>query len=558
AQALAQVRPIQIPAPVQKPIGQHGVIFGRVTKSGSPVAGAEVLMKPLGQQAEQRFDERSTRTGKDGAFRFENLPELLWYVQVSAPGALAQANLSSMTTPRMQGVELSLSPAATLHGVLVRNGRPVPNAYLELGGSRRVPRQTTTGPDGVWVFDSVPDQEDYVLRALTREGEVAEANVKVTAPKRFRVDLSLVPAGRGRAVVLELRTETGKVLRDAMPMIDGDRRAPDAQGRIGVLLPRGSTSVRLHGASSTGRVHETADVSGGPAVVRLAIPAGTIAVTGGSPLGFLVGKEPDGTQHSLELRDAEPSFRDLRAGKHFLAYRPPRTGSESLRYLTVDLPADGHVVVPVSSFKKGASWRGRVTDQSTGRPRTGVSLSTTCQALTAVEIETAPTSHDCKARSDAEGHFTFPNLQPGTHVVRMTSPYFVEHEVQIEVPEAGLEQDVVVWWRREDWVIPPGTVNWGVDLRWPGLTVIPESTGMRVDTVESGGAGDRAAVERGDLVVRVNGVSMAGADPAAFLQALGKRVEAELEIVRGGRTLEIKISARPDVAVTSNRYWRAK
>ncbi|MCL4224872.1 MAG: carboxypeptidase regulatory-like domain-containing protein [Myxococcales bacterium] len=119
-------------APVELGLEQGAIVVGKVVdrQTGGGVAAA-VVITPLPDAEDEAVDEapRHARTGADGVFRIEGVPDGRWSADAWAPGWLT---VSTVDFAAGRGrPEIELVPAGIIEGrVVAADGRPVAGATL--------------------------------------------------------------------------------------------------------------------------------------------------------------------------------------------------------------------------------------------------------------------------------------------------------------------------------------------------------------------------------------------------------------------------------------------
>jgi hypothetical protein len=222
-----QLHPLPVPAPPSEPaFTRDGVVEGRVTAAGRPVAGAEIRLAPI---AEERSRARAlaaivTRTGADGRYRLTGVPRIDWGITVSAPGLLRGGGLADLRKRAKATGESKLENAVTIRGlVLGPDGRPVANTHVFHGKTESAPEvEVTSARDGTFTIDHLWRDADtyyghggYELQAWRSDGAVATVRTLLKAVGPIHVTLRLAAPEDPHVVRLKIVDENGAAVPDA-------------------------------------------------------------------------------------------------------------------------------------------------------------------------------------------------------------------------------------------------------------------------------------------------------------------------------------------------------
>lgn len=211
----------------------EGVVLNEQTRE--PIAQAKLMIAGGGAQ-----------TNGSGRFALKGVSVGEAWIEVSAKGFMSRVEWVTVEAARrLSGMEIVLTPAATVKGVVTRTGQPVAGARVWAEGDRRIVnvqanagRPTSTDASGA-----------FELEVATGKWQLAAA-----APNEGRVEgplLTLAAGGKVEGVQIELGQQLaaiGVVTLDAAPAPNAELTIFEA--RTGKLA---STAV----ADSTGRFQVT-------------------------------------------------------------------------------------------------------------------------------------------------------------------------------------------------------------------------------------------------------------------------------------------------------------
>lgn len=277
-----------IPLLVAFQVVASGSVSGRVVTGGdAPIAGATVQIEAL---------DRSVRTAEDGRYRFPDLPEGRWLLEVDAGGFLGRGvvvRVSDGGTVSLD-IELERRPEAalqggTLSGVVLEQGRLEP---LHFARVEVVPlgREVLTDEDGLFTVGGVPPGP-WTLR--------------VSAPGYVPLERAIPPEQSGARIELRLTPRplplAELVVRGRAAGAQVQARAPEARIVDSVLVSLAPTVVErdvLRAVQTLPSVTPMSDFSAAPSV-RGGTPGQTRVVLDGTPLhnpfhvgGFVSAFEP--------------------------------------------------------------------------------------------------------------------------------------------------------------------------------------------------------------------------------------------------------------------------
>jgi protocatechuate 3,4-dioxygenase beta subunit len=143
-----------------------------VDSNGSPVSGALIFHGQVPQEYE-RDRAKKTITGGDGLFVIDGLPQgentISAYHANFAPGSTI-ANVG----PSANSIELVLGLGATVEGTVLMNGKPVPNAYINVmipQGSSHFQTHAQVDPDGAYQLKGLPEGDAMIHAGFQLEDD---------------------------------------------------------------------------------------------------------------------------------------------------------------------------------------------------------------------------------------------------------------------------------------------------------------------------------------------------------------------------------------------------
>jgi hypothetical protein len=215
----------------QPAIERTGVIRGRVTAGGRPVAGAVIELTPHHQEwpAARALGALRIRTGADGRFLHTAVPRVQWDVTVTAPRMQRHGQMFVLRERAEETLDARLEPAATVVGIVRRpDGRPAAGAVVTVAERGAT---VTAGRDGRFTIDHVRPDSRLQLYARSADGAVATARLAVPAARPTPVELRLLAADGPDVVRILVVDRFGAAVAGAQMTRDHDRGVSDAHGR---------------------------------------------------------------------------------------------------------------------------------------------------------------------------------------------------------------------------------------------------------------------------------------------------------------------------------------
>ena len=291
-----RLHPLPVPPPPLEPaFTRDGVVEGRVTAAGRPIAGAEIRLAPYEQEwpRARALAAITTRTAADGRYRLTGVPRIDGWVLVNAPGLLRGGGRAELRKQAKATVDAELDKAVTIRGlVLGPDGRPAANArvfHRKTESTEEV--ALTCARDGTFTIDHLARDADsyyghggYELQAWRPDGAVATTRTLLKAVGPIQVTLRLAAPEDPRVLRLEIVDETGAPVPNAGVELDrAARHRSDARGMF-------STDVEP-GAVRGGQVDVRITVEGDVLERQIPWPAHgvvTVAIRRTAPPGTLL------------------------------------------------------------------------------------------------------------------------------------------------------------------------------------------------------------------------------------------------------------------------------
>jgi hypothetical protein len=249
----AKLQPLPVPEPLPPPpIERDGALRGRVLADGKPCGGAEVRLSPHHDNWPDaaKLPDMVVRTGKDGRYRFDRVPRILWQESIRAPGRVISGGIADLRRPpegwghRDEESTFELHPAATIRGVLLDpRGRPAQGVSVRFGG---FPDDVvTTGRDGRFVIDHLRPPTAVRIDARRADGAVLREQVAIERPGPIRWTAHLLAPDAPRVVRLRVVSHAGAPVAGAQVIRQGELMQTDASGRLSFVAEEHEPDVYL-------------------------------------------------------------------------------------------------------------------------------------------------------------------------------------------------------------------------------------------------------------------------------------------------------------------------
>jgi hypothetical protein len=549
------------------PASFEGRVVSRATGLGVP--GAELTFSRAGAAA-------STRSGADGAFRFEPPAEGRWLLAaVTARGFLPFApewghspvELEARAGRHLRGVEIHLVPATEILGRVVDGeGRPVPEAQVRLLGLAgeatlvSLPDRFTSDRAGEFRFSAPQGAVVEARKAGFAPGR-AELDLLATVARRVTVRLGPARGGEsqpgriaGRVVAKESAAPIPGALVVAEPARFGRPGVPVAQATSGA-----DGAFELPGLDE-GRYHLTARADGRAPATLVRIETGTKdAVLELGPGGRLRGCVRDGSSGApvapftvLVFERRTSLFRPLLLSRSFIdpsgcyALDDLRPGPVAVVVSapgyapSAEAPADvretGEAFVDVT-VARGARLRGVVLDDATRAPLAGARISV--EGSLAEAASTFPVL--AEAVSDEAGRFVLEGLPRRFSLSAAAAGHHARVVGGTEAPPGSEIGPIEIALH----AVGPGEEP-RTELAGIGAVLAPRDDTLVVTGLAPRGGAAEAGIVRGDAIVRVNGtpVTELGFGGAVDTIRGPEGTFVLLGIRRGDSTFDVRVPRR--------------
>ncbi len=530
-------------------VNEGASLHGRVLRKGKPVADALV----------QSFSGPSTRSDSTGRYELKGLPpgDIQLYAQsfgdepAFAPAAKVQIAPHAATEH-----DFDLTGAATVSGVVVdESGNPVPNVYVRLIEPKGDLGESMTDAKGAFKCTSMLGGADYRAAVFPSPGARTAFPPAGASYASFHLaDGNAEITGAKIAIKHERKTITGRVVDDANQpvadvhveaigrgfgtnpsMLPSVRAAGDGTFSIGDLAPG---SYLLHAHAADGSEVEMPDVVAGTTGVTLRL------IRPGSIEGQLVGFDAPPRVHARQMTASlQIGNEAIVEGDHFTitgltpgTYVVEALGAGRNAGQSVTVKPGAVTRVKLESQGQGRV-RGTVTDFATGAPVPGMNCFA-AQSMGGQAGDIVPGQNQPSAANatDASGAFDIPAPIGKARVMCFpggngTSVAGGDTDVAADRPGSIALETVKA--------LPPPS---DVGFRIKGLT-LP----LVIASVDADGPAKAAGLVAGDLVVSIDGASVAGLLPGgAMMLAWNHRPGSTLVlgVTRNGAPLSIKIPVK--------------
>lgn len=534
-----------------------GSIAGRVTRSGTPFAGAEVSAGP----------NLSTFTDEDGHYILRGLPAGKYHLTASSQvaGAFGKPPAIALGSGEQRdGVDIEMQWAGSISGTIVEsNGAPAAGVYVRFEAQHLSDGgDDTTAPDGSFRVATLMGGDDY--RPFVRPSQ--RSNQKFAAADG---DFPAVHVADGASSVTDVHLVIKRAhLAIAGAVVDGDGQpVPDVHVAAtrsdgeepGVANPWGDTPAAISAADGSFRIDDLdtgtylldAHGNDGSEATAQNIAAGATGVViklqaAGGIDGVLVGfaTRPSVRAWRQGVAGAIPeyatgsdnafSIRGLPAGQYVVSTLG--TGGDAQ---TVDVQS-GQIASTTLRNRGVATVKGHVFDWRTGAPVAAMRCEIGMRAN-----GSAP-SWDASnvAISDADGHFTLEGVAAGSIAVGCKVPniFITDGAAAVVVGEGQLgHAEIPVLERNQE--SSPGHLGAALDMG--GFLT------AQVIFVEPRGPADRAGLRVGDTIVSVDGKSVTSLSPYAVQSLItdrGPGQAARLGLLRGDAATNVSVMLGPPLA----------
>lgn len=249
----ARARPLPVPAPPPlPPFTPTGTYEGRVLLGGAPVVGAEIVLRPIGQEYPDAaaLPPIKARSGAGGRVRLTGLPTINWQLWVTRRGALREGRQLLLRTQPSMRFDIEMSPAATVVGrVLGPDRRPARGVRLYRPDDHRgAALDLAAGADGTFTIDHLRPASTLHVTATRRDGAVRHTAIELPRAGVTRVTIVLAAADDPQVVRGTVVDAAGAPLADVLVVINETYTVKtDARGRFAGDVPGSRGAVRVFG-----------------------------------------------------------------------------------------------------------------------------------------------------------------------------------------------------------------------------------------------------------------------------------------------------------------------
>ncbi len=517
-------------------------LHGRVlTKSGSPVEGAKIMLQPFG----------GATSRKDGRYQIKGLKQGSYLVSAQSEHGVSPMGGWKIDVQTTVEKDLVLEQTGTINGAVVTaDGKPVEGVSVTSQSDSDVMPilfgflPVKSAEDGTFVIDGL---RPGTVRVVAHRGWTSELRAPGTNDDATQGERVAVTAGRTANVRLVVESQSAEIKgtcvdTEGKPITDAyvsAARESDAAGsqRSSVAETRWSWddkptltstdgSFKL-GELSAGTYTVRAERKGGGEAVAEHVASGTSTSLVFKPTGEIdgvvhgAGTAPDELKISLHdnktglMRDEEFfrtggvfTIHDLPAG-HFTITASAGGGKKQI---TLDL-ADGE-------HKKGVDIQldalvtltGRVVEFGTTTPVSGIFMTASMGASGEMLADPGTFSRD--NTSDATGRFTIHNAPSGTiqlfGFAKDSSSNFDSVSAVRKVDGSGTIDlgDISVMKRR----LKPGDTEGDLGVHWveqPVGTPVDQER-FEISWIDPNGAAAKTDLKIGDVVITVDGIDVQG------------------------------------------------
>jgi RNA polymerase sigma factor (sigma-70 family) len=193
-------------------------VTGRVVMSSAPVTGAHVVAARPGAGPYQQLGTSATSQA-DGTFTLDGVP--FGTVAISAaPFSVSTPKTLDVKRAQIDGVVVDVRKLATLHGRVLRKGKPVSGAEVQFMPAAPPPMLVKSDADGAYILEGLP-AGDGRLYAWSVRGEAYSSIrlVHLGEGEDHTEDIELDLAGEVKGTVVD---EASKPVPDVYVRMDGN------------------------------------------------------------------------------------------------------------------------------------------------------------------------------------------------------------------------------------------------------------------------------------------------------------------------------------------------
>lgn len=443
-----------------------GSVSGRVTTSGSPLAGARVTAVPsiargsgvaLIRDVPEGPSGRVALTDDGGGYRIDGLPPGACFIRFAAPGCadVVRPGVRVRQGEVTEGVDFDVDLDRAVAGRVVDpDGAPIPNVSVRLyeigtpspGESTYAPDDLRTDAEGRFAFRGLVGGPYYVL--LRAPGFLSPKADSLTPGPEERV-LTMQPSGTIEVSVIDAATRTA-VANASVGVDDAEATVTAGGGGVFHLANLPSGPVRVTAAAPGYASVLVGDLEAPPATgrrVEVALErgaeiAGEVRDAAGAPIEGALVSAPFPPVASART-DAAGRFtlKGLASGNHELVARHPAYQSKSTPPIAVvaEGPPPDELVVIV--LEKTGAIAGLAT-KSDGSPLAGAHV--TARALADPASSRTAIASDARAVANGRGEFEVRGLATGPYALRVESDAVDPERIAASASSTGPEPGEVV------------------------------------------------------------------------------------------------------------------
>lgn len=524
-----------------------GVLHGRVTRRGQPVAGAEVRCST--------GTPKTTTTDLDGQYTFEGLPagpSRLAAQELDVAKAYSAGQFVTIAAGENRQVDIELSSSAEASGVVVdEHERPVAGVDVKLQMiDGRDWCEALSQPNGAFDCVAMRGGGDYRVAVYAAPGE------GLAFPPATGTDFPLVHVADGNAVITGIRIAIanrrasirGRVVDDhgtgvADVAIEANGQQSDPLTVPTIFTdPSGAFEIRDL-VPGTYSLHARAPDGAETAQDGVAAPSDSVELRL-APLGGIDGEvegfdAPPMIWAFATIGSTPTSVEPTIDGNkfHFVALAPAqyvvkaRSADESAEEIVV-VAAGRTAHVTLTSRARGRI-EGTVTDLATKAPISGMK----CNAGESQSGSTAAFDlSTSQGTTDIQGDFSLPAPGGSTVVMCMSSdPQLSDAGAVVEVSALTTTHVNLVAVR----AVPP--------LGNPGFEVLPSQFPATVRSIDQSGPAAAAGLEVGDQVLAVDDTAVAGLAPSGVMNLVRSRrsgTPVSVTVMRAGKVFTLGLAVR--------------
>lgn len=507
-------------------------IEGTVTESGAPVTGATVWAEHV-DGANRGVRTITVFSGKDGHFVLEGPSALLRLSGVTPRGSRIRGPLLRLAVgEKRSGIMLEAGEVSSVQGLVTREGQPLAGASLSAidALTEDIVGAATSLPDGRFEFGALSNGR-YVVQVRTGEFSSIAGPFEQTGDGR-RWDVALKVGGvlEGRvepaSAGVRVRWRSGSWSGPSSETVTDEKGHFHFEGLSGEVV-----SLDAEGPSGAA----TTRAKPGDAVV-LTLAKGQVVVhladDSGGPVtdGVLTSRSLDtgAVRRQLVLAPDGVTRVDLPAGVWELSVEVSARGRSAAARVEVR----GAPVEVTLTLEASVVVHGTVTDEANHLPISGAFIEARSNA------SNDPSAFRVTVVTDARGDFVLPPT-PKRAVLTARHPKYKPRERAVGGGEPWLVSLTPEPAPHDD---APALQFEGI-----GMMIDPDvSRGPRVAGVNEGSPAERAGVQKGDVIMSVDGTP---ANTLPMDQLISRirgpaGTEVRLSFMRGGQQFELSIRRR--------------